>query len=381
MRCFSSTSANYLGVDALHGAMPAVGRLGVRRALLVTDRASVRAGLSEKVGWALRGHSIDSVLYECADTMPSVETVQRGLLLAKRQGCDLLVSLGGDNAHDCAKGISLCATNGGRIDAYEGVDVSLRAGMALVCINVSGGSGSHVSHFCLIARPHRSVHLAVVDRNLAPAISISDPTLMLALSPEVTAESGMNTLSHAVEAYLSTSATPLTDACALKAIELLGDNLAHAVSRGRDPAARENLAYAQVLTGMAQNNACLGYANAVARQLTSLHGVPMGLGSGLVLPHLQRFNAVLGPDRLLDIAQALRVPVHGKSPDEAALMACRAMAQLGRIIGLPLGLGELGITHRDVPMLASNALQDACGITSPRYATQKELEEVIRRAL
>lgn len=381
MRCFSSTCANYFGVDALAGAMPAVSRLGGRRALLVTDHATVRAGLSEKVGWALRGQSIDSVQYECADTMPSVETVERGLLLGKSRGCDLVVSLGGDAVHDCAKGISLCATNGGRIDAYEGVDVSLRQGLALVCINVSGGGGSHVSHFCLIARPPRPVHLAVVDRNLAPAISISDTALMIGMSPDMTTASGMNTLSHAVEAYLSTSATPLTDACALKAIELLSDNLAHAVSRGRDPAARENIAYAQVLAGMAQNNACLGYTNAVARQLAALHGVPIGVGNGLVLPHLQRFNAVLCPDRLLDIARVMRVPVHGKSPDEAAHMACQAMAQLGRIIGLPLGLGELGITHRDVPMLAGNALQDACGITSPRYATQKELEEVIRRAL
>lgn len=381
MRCFSTTATNYFGADALGGAMPAVGQLGARRALLVCDRAAITAGLSERVDWLLRGQSIETEVFECTVAHPTVETVERGLLMLKSRGCDLVVSLGGDAVHYCAKGISLCATNGGRINAYEGVDVSQRAGLALVCINVSAGTGSHVSRFCLIAHPLRPVHLAVVDRHLTPLISISDPGLMLGLGADATAACGMDTLSHAVEAYMSTGATPLTDACALKAIELLGDNLAHAVARGRDPDARESMAYAQVLAGMAQNNACLGYTNAIARQVASIHDVSTGVGNGIVLPHLQRFNAAHCPDRLVDIARALRVPVHDKSPDEAAQMACRAMGQLARIIGLPLGLGELGISPGDIPMLATNALRDACGISNPRYASQLELEEIIRRAM
>ncbi|MNE51709.1 Alcohol dehydrogenase 2 [compost metagenome] len=222
--------------------------------------------------------------------------------------------------------------------------------------------------------------MAIVDRNVTPLLSVNDPALMAAMPKGLTAATGMDALTHAIEAYVSTAATPITDACAIKAIELISQNLRQAVAVGSDLQARENMAYAQFLAGMAFNNASLGYVHAMAHQLGGFYDLPHGVCNAVLLPHVQRFNAKVSAARLRDVAKAMGVEVSGMSAEQGSDAAIAAIEQLSRDIDIPAGLAVLGAKEADVPTLASNALKDACGLTNPRVASQEEIEGIFKAA-
>ena len=200
--------------------------------------------------------------------------------------------------HDCAKGIALVATNGGKITDYEVVDKSTRPQLPLMAINTTAGTASEMTRFCIITDETRQVKMVIVDKHTTPILSVNDPQMMTEMPLGLTAATGMGALTHAIEAYVSTMATPITDACALKAIELISSNLRAAVKNGKDMYAREQMAYAQFLAGMAFNNASLGYAHAMAHQLGGFYDLPHGICSAILLPHVQAFNSQVAATRL-----------------------------------------------------------------------------------
>lgn len=377
---FFIPAVNMMGVGSLDEAMGAIRNYGFRKALIVTDAGLARAGVADKVADLLGNQDIESVIYDGAKPNPTVGNVEKGLELLRRSGCDFVISLGGGSPHDCAKGIALCATNGGQIGDYEGVDRSAKPQLPLVAINTTAGTASEMTRFCIVTDETRHVKMAIVDRNVTPLLSVNDPSLMVAMPKGLTAATGMDALTHAIEAYVSTAATPITDACALKAIELIAGNLRQAVADGNDMTARENMAYAQFLAGMAFNNASLGYVHAMAHQLGGFYDLPHGVCNAILLPHVQNFNARACPERLRDVAQALGVNTLGMSADMGAQAAIAAIRRLSADIGIPSGLRELGANADDIPTLAANALKDACGLTNPRPATQREIEEIFRNA-
>jgi alcohol dehydrogenase len=292
-----------------------------------------------------------------------------------------VISLGGGSPHDCAKGIALVATNGGHIGDYEGVDKSAKPQLPLIAINTTAGTASEMTRFCIITDEARHIKMAIVDRNVTPLLSVNDPSLMLAKPPALTAATGMDALTHAVEAYVSTAATPITDACALKAVSMISENLRTAVSHGDDIHAREQMAYAQFLAGMAFNNASLGYVHAMAHQLGGFYNLPHGVCNAMLLPHVEAFNASVVAERLGDIAKAMGVDVSGLDAAKAAESCLAAIHQLAADVKIPSGLKELGVRDEDIPLLATNALKDACGLTNPRPASQAEIEAIFRKAM
>jgi alcohol dehydrogenase len=289
---------NIMGIDCLDEAMAAIAGYGLRKALIVTDQGLARAGVAERIAGMLAMRDIDSVVFDGAKPNPSIANVEAGLAMLQRERCDCVVSLGGGSPHDCAKGIALCATNGGHISDYEGVDRSSKPQLPLIAINTTAGTASEMTRFCIITDEARHVKMAIVDRNVTPILSVNDPALMVGMPKSLTAATGMDALTHAIEAYVSTAATPITDACALKAISLISDNLRQAVADGSDLQARENMAYAQFLAGMAFNNASLGYVHAMAHQLGGYYDLPHGVCNAVLLPHVQRFNAKTSAARL-----------------------------------------------------------------------------------
>lgn len=360
---FFIPAVNMMGIGSLDEAMGAIKNHGFRKALIVTDAGLAKAGVADRVSQLLAQQDIDSVLYDGAKPNPTVSNVENGLTLLKSSGCDFVISLGGGSPHDCAKGIALCAANGGHISEYEGVDRSARPQLPLVAINTTAGTASEMTRFCIITDETRHVKMAIVDRNVTPLLSVNDPSLMAAMPKGLTAATGMDALTHAVEAYVSTAATPITDACALKAVELISANLRNAVANGSDMTARENMAYAQFLAGMAFNNASLGYVHAMAHQLGGFYDLPHGVCNAVLLPHVESFNASVCPDRLRDVAKSMGVDVQGMSAEQGAQAALAAIRTLSKDIGIPGGLGELGAKADDIPVLAANALKDACGLT------------------
>ncbi|WP_145192404.1 L-threonine dehydrogenase [Pseudomonas sp. URMO17WK12:I11] len=372
---------NIMGIDCLEQAMSAVAGYGLRKALIVTDQGLAQAGVAARIAQKLALQDIDSVVFDGAKPNPSIANVEAGLALLQRERCDCVVSLGGGSPHDCAKGIALCATNGGHISDYEGVDRSRKPQLPLIAINTTAGTASEMTRFCIITDEARHVKMAIVDRNVTPILSVNDPALMVAMPKGLTAATGMDALTHAIEAYVSTAATPITDACALKAISLISENLRQAVNDGTDLQARERMAYAQFLAGMAFNNASLGYVHAMAHQLGGFYDLPHGVCNAVLLPHVQRFNAQVSAVRLRDVAKALGVKVCGLDAEQGAAAAVSAIEHLAAAVGIPAGLAELGVQLEDFPVLAQNALKDACGLTNPRVASQEEIEGLFRAAL
>ncbi|NWA10556.1 L-threonine dehydrogenase [Pseudomonas gingeri] len=377
---FFIPAVNIMGIDCLDEAMNAIRNYGFRKALIVTDAGLARAGVATRIAELLAMQDIDSLIFDGAKPNPSIDNVEKGLAALKDAGCDCVVSLGGGSPHDCAKGIALCATNGGHIRDYEGVDRSARPQLPLIAINTTAGTASEMTRFCIITDESRHVKMAIVDRNVTPLLSVNDPALMVAMPKGLTAATGMDALTHAVEAYVSTAATPITDACAIKAIELISANLRLAVRDGSDLKARENMAYAQFLAGMAFNNASLGFVHAMAHQLGGFYDLPHGVCNAVLLPHVQIFNAAVCPQRLSDVARALGAEVAGLSAEEGAQAAIVAIRSLSGDVEIPAGLRELGAKLQDIPVLAANALKDACGLTNPRAADQRQIEEIFRSA-
>lgn len=264
---FFIPTVNLMGAGCLKDAADAIQSKGFKRGLIVTDVILNKIGVVKKVQTLLNQRSVESVVFDGTKPNPTIRNVNDGLALLKEHDCDFVISLGGGSPHDCAKGIALLATNGGTISDYEGVDRSAKSMLPLVAINTTAGTASEMTRFCIITDEERHIKMAIVDKHTTPLISVNDPELMLAKPASLTAATGMDALTHAVEAYVSIAATPITDAVAIKAIELIQANLRTAVSNGDDIHAREQMAYAQFMAGMAFNNASLGYVHAMAHQL------------------------------------------------------------------------------------------------------------------
>ncbi|RON01664.1 L-threonine dehydrogenase [Pseudomonas brassicacearum] len=377
---FFIPAVNIMGTGCLDEAVNAIRNYGFRKALIVTDAGLAKAGVAALIAEKLAMQDIDSVIFDGAKPNPSIANVESGLELLQRSQCDFVVSLGGGSPHDCAKGIALCATNGGHISDYEGVDQSAKPQLPLIAINTTAGTASEMTRFCIITDESRHVKMAIVDRNVTPLLSVNDPALMVAMPKGLTAATGMDALTHAIEAYVSTAANPITDACALKAIELISRNLRLAVRDGSDMIARENMAYAQFLAGMAFNNASLGFVHAMAHQLGGFYDLPHGVCNAVLLPHVQSFNAAVCAERLTVVAHALGADTRGVSPEEGAQAAIMAIRALAKDVQIPGGLRDLGAKLQDIPILAANALKDVCGLTNPRAADQRQIEEIFRSA-
>ncbi|HGH8118419.1 L-threonine dehydrogenase [Vibrio cholerae] len=378
---FFIPTVNLMGAGCLKDAADAIQSKGFKRGLIVTDVILNKIGVVKKVQTLLNQRSVQSVVFDGTKPNPTIRNVNDGLALLEEHDCDFVISLGGGSPHDCAKGIALLATNGGTISDYEGVDRSTKSMLPLVAINTTAGTASEMTRFCIITDEERHIKMAIVDKHTTPLISVNDPELMLAKPASLTAATGMDALTHAVEAYVSIAATPITDAVAIKAIELIQANLRTAVSNGDDIHAREQMAYAQFMAGMAFNNASLGYVHAMAHQLGGFYDLPHGVCNAVLLPHVQRYNAQVCPERLRDVAKAMGVDVSAMTAEQGAAAAIEAIQQLSKDVGIPAGLRELGAQEQDIPTLADNALKDACGFTNPKQATHAEISAIFAEAM
>lgn len=378
---FFMPAISLMGADCLKDAGDQVGELGFKKALIVTDKVLGQIGIVKKVTDVLDNKNIEYAIYDETKPNPTVKNVNDGLALLKEKECDFVISLGGGSAHDCAKGIALLATNGGEIKDYEGVDKSKKPQLPMVGINTTAGTGSEMTLFAIITDEERHIKMALVDKHLTPIIAVNDPMLMLAMPKSLTAATGMDALTHAVEAYVSTAATPITDACAEKAIELISNYLVNAVENGEDLEARDMMAYAEYLAGMAFNNASLGYVHAMAHQLGGFYNLPHGVCNAILLPHIQEYNKATSASRLAKIAKIMGGNIEGLTDEQGADLCIDMIKSLSQTIGIPEGLGVLGVKESDFETLATNALNDACSLTNPRKGNLEEVIAIFKKAM
>jgi alcohol dehydrogenase len=356
--------------------------LGAKKPLIVTDGGMTKTGMTAKIAALIKDSSgIEPSIFDETVPNPTDNNVHSGLEIYKKNSCDMIITLGGGSAHDCGKGVGILASNGGKIHDYEGVDKSSKNMPPFIAVNTTAGTASEMTRFCIITDTSRKVKMAIVDWRVTPAIAINDPELMAGMPPFLTACTGMDALTHAVEAYVSTIATPVTDACAVKAIELTAEWLRPAVADGSNMEARDKMAYAEYLAGMAFNNASLGYVHAMAHQLGGYYNLAHGMCNAILLPRVSKFNLCAKLSRFADVAAAMGRQVCGLDVRDAADEALAAISTLSADVGIPAGLKGLGVKEEDFKIMAQNAMRDACGLTNPRKPTLDDVINIFKSSM
>lgn len=365
-----------MGAGSLHNLPAELNRIRGDTALLVTDQGIVEVGLAGRVQRVLEAAGKRVVLYDGVKPDPEIAQVAKGAELLQRHRCNLVVAVGGGSSIDCAKAITLVSTRlaRGNLEKGEGL-------LPLIAVPTTAGTGSEATKYLVITDCEAREKMILVTQAAIPRIAVCDAELTLKLPPKITAATGIDALTHAIEAYLSTRATPFTDALALKAVAMIGDSLPRAVENGSDITAREAMMEAQFLAGLAFSNAGLGYVHAMAHPLGGLFHVPHGIANGLLLAPVMEFNLAVRARRLADVATALGEDTRGLAGRQAGERAIAAVKRLAARVGLPLTLREVGVTEKDLPELSARAARDPTRSAAPRPASIRELEELYRRVL
>lgn len=374
---------NIAGEGALDAAIDEMASQGFTKALVVTDRPlHQEVHATKPLLERLKKNGIEFVIYDQVTPNPTVAECDEGAKQFTSQGCDFLISFGGGSPHDCCKGVGIVATNGGSIRDYAGVN-QMRVKMApMFAVNTTSGTASEITRFAIITDEEARSKFPVVDWRCTPNVSVDDPKLMEGMPPGLTAATGMDALSHALEAYVSTAASHLTDPGALRAVELINKSLINAYRDGKDTAARADMTYAEFLAGMAFNNASLGFVHAMSHQVGGMyHNLAHGVINSVLMPHVIAWNATVAGDRYADIAEHLGVERQGRSTEEMVESLIQKVLSFNEAMQIPENLGQMGVQEDDIPHLAEHALADPCTATNPKPATVSEMQSLFRHAI
>lgn len=361
---FSPTRIVY-GVGSAGDAALELRNLGCSKAVLVTDRyLSENTDLVSKIQKTLSSLCVGVF----ADVPPDsgLHVVNEGYAFARERGAEGVVALGGGSVIDTAKGIALLLREGGALEDYQGYQLLSRKVAPQVCLPTTAGTGSEVTYVAVIKDHAKRQKLLFGDHHLIPDVAILDPDLTLGLPPGLTAATGMDALSHAVEAVTSSQREPVADALALHAIRLIRRWLPVAVADGSDRNARGHMLIAATLAGAAFGNAQVGLVHAIAHTIGARHGVHHGLANAIAMPYVMRFNnSEVAAEQAL-IAEALGADARGIPAEEAGLAAADEVAALNTRLGLPLTLKEVGVPHDDLEQCAQVALSDGAVLYNGR---------------
>lgn len=357
--------------------------LGGKKVLIVTDSflRNLPGGPVERVVSSLEKEGIETAFYDGVEPNPKDTNVADGLKAFQEENCDMIVTVGGGSAHDCGKGIGIAATHEGDLyEDYAGIEKLENPLPPLVCVNTTAGTGSEVTRHCVITHTKKKIKYVIVSWRNTPLVSINDPELMTGKPPALTAATGMDALTHAVESYVSLGANPVTDASAIQAIKLISNNLRQAVANGKNMEARENMAHASLLAGMAFNNAGLGYVHAMAHQLGGLYDMPHGVANAILLPHVEKYNLISNPQKFADIAVFMGENIDGLSVRDAADKAIHAIEKLSQDVNIPTNLRDLGVKEEDFAQMATMALQDGNAISNPIQGREEDIIKIFQAA-
>jgi alcohol dehydrogenase len=364
------------GIGTLAEVGGAVRRVGGHRPMLVSDPGVLAAGWVDRALPHLADVRVRSRLWHALTPNPKDFEVEAAFESYRENGCDALLAIGGGSCIDVAKAVAVLSGNGGRILDYEGIDRATSPIPPMVMVPTTGGSGADVSQFCVVTDTARRLKVTIGGRALVPEISLTDPELLTTMPAELTAHTGLDALSHAIESCVSEACDFLSKGHAVAAIEALVQNLPRAVQDPLDLNAREATARASLQAGLAFSNALLGATHAIAHQIGGALDLPHGLLNAILMPHVMRFNAVTHASRYVDVARALGAPVAGLGPAAAAEAAIARVETLTRPLEVPAGLRALGVDPADFGRFAVNALRDAYITTNPRPVTEADVRDI-----
>lgn len=361
------------GPGALSGIGHCAERLGGEKIFLVTDPGIIEAGWVDQAIGYLKQMKLNYVVYDNVVSNPRDFQIEQGATAYLQKKCDVIVALGGGSVIDTAKGISVLATNYGNIKEFVGCNLVSHPIPPLICAPTTAGTGADVSQFAVVLDSQTKMKMCVLSRVIMPDISIIDPTLLQTKPQELIAATGMDTLTHAIEAYVSSLSWPMTDPHAIHAIELVSRYLVKAAET-KDMDAFEGMAIACLEAGIAFSNAILGAVHALAHPLGGLYDLHHGLVNSVLLPVVVRRNLDHAHDKYAAISRAMGVETRGMSVGEAASHVPLMIEELIDKLGLPRHLSQLGVSQDDIPAMAENASEDICMLTNPCTYTIQDIE-------
>ena len=369
------------GAGALGLAGQYAANLGCGKILLVSDQGLLQAGWTGLVAESLESAGLPHVLFTEVTPNPRTHEVMAGAELYLKTGCDSIVAVGGGSPMDCAKGIGIVAAAGGHILDYEGADKVDVPIPPLVCLPTTAGSAADVSQFAIISDPDQEVKIAIVSKAVVPDISLIDPLATITMDPYLTACTGLDALTHAIEAYVSTASSPITNLHALEAIRLVSENLVQTVGNPADELLRARLSLASTEAGLAFSNAILGAVHAMAHSLGGFLDLPHGECNAILLEHVVEYNFSSAPERYREVARAMGVELRGLDNEGILSALVSRLKSLRRQCGVNRTLSELGVGPQNMQALAEKACADVCLVTNPRSADYQDVVAIYEKAL
>ena len=374
---------SYFGAGCRESIAVEAARRGFKKAFFVTDKDLIRFKVADKVIEVFEKNNIPYEIYSDVKANPTIANVQNGVAAFTASGADFIVALGGGSAIDTAKGIGIVFNNPEFADvkSLEGVADTKKKAVPTFALPTTAGTAAEVTINYVIIDEDAKKKMVCVDPNDIPAVAIVDPELMYSMPKGLTAATGMDALTHAIESYITPGAWVMSDMLELKAIEMIAANLKAAVDNGSDPVAREAMSQAQYIAGMGFSNVGLGIVHSMAHPLGAHYDTPHGVANALLLPYVMEYNAESpATPKYIHIAKAMGVNTDGMTEAEGVKAAVEAVKQLSLSIGIPQKLNEIGVRKEDLHTLAVDAFNDVCTGGNPRPTSIEDIEALYNKA-
>jgi alcohol dehydrogenase len=353
---------------------------GHSKVLIVTDAVIAKLGLLKSIQDALQTGGTQTVVFDKITPDAPIPLIQEGIDFCREHDCDAIVAFGGGSSMDSAKAIAISMTNRKPLRSLAGYFKGRSNPLPIYAVPTTAGTGSEVTVAAVISDPVKHDKIVIIDPRLVPKMAALDASLMTGLPPHITAATGIDALTHAVEAFVGNWATPYTDGMALAAVSLIFGNLRTCYNKGTDLVAREKMALASTYAGLAFTRANVGYVHAIAHQFGGKYHTPHGLANAIMLPHVLRYSAPAITRQLAKLAVRANLGSESERREALAEKFLDAIDQLNRDLGIPLYLDTL--QEADIPALAQAACHEAhTGYPVPKYMTQKQCEALIRQVL
>ncbi len=378
---FMLNETSYHGYGAINEIVNEVKSRGFKKGLIVTDADLVKFQVVKKVTDLLEAAGLPYAIYDKVKANPTVDMVKEGVAAFKEAGADYLIAIGGGSPQDTGKGIGIIINNPEFADviSLEGTAATKNKAVPMIAVATTAGTAAETTINYVITDEAKRRKFVCVDPHDLPAVAIVDPDMMSSMPKGLTASTGMDALTHAIEGYTTLAAWELADTLNLKAIELIGRSLRAAVNN--DPKGREDMALGQYMTGMAFSNVGLGVVHGMAHPLSAFYGIPHGVANAVLLPYVMEFNKDYTGEKFREIARVLGVDgVDGMNETEYRQAAIDAVRKLSLDVNIPQTLKEIGVQEEDLPALAEAAMADVCTGGNPRPCTFELVLDVYKKA-
>ena len=374
---------SYFGAGCRSELAGEMQRRGLKKAFVVSDKDLVKFGVAKFVTDELDKAGVEYTVFDDVKANPTIKNVQDGLSAFKAFGADVIIAIGGGSVIDTAKAVGIILTNPDFSDvkSLEGVADTKNKSFPIIAFATTSGTAAEVTINYVITDEDAGRKLVCVDPNDIPIIAFNDADMMKSMPKGLTAATGMDALTHAIEGYITKGANAMSDLLCWNSIKMIADNLVNAVENGNNDQAREGMAMGSYVAGMAFSNVGLGIVHSMAHPLGARFDIAHGVANALLLPFVMEYNKESSKQKYVDIARAMGVDVKGKSVDESADLAIQAVKDLSQKIGIPQRLREIGIKESDLEMLAKDAIVDPCTGGNPASVTQADILEIYKKAL